>query len=399
MTVIEFRTRTAALPDDFGGELRIWLGDADTRAEEDRLRHQRAVLKKIARRRQWDVLRGIKDGRYTTEQVVRVVDESGIDTLHLELRSPAAPPPIDEAVDQWLQTIAEDRTRDAYEIRVGRLLDHVGRDTPVDRIGEHDIEDALDRLRGDGLARNTLAGTITAWSALFTWLMDRDRSVARKEGRPPMLDVHPVRESRRLREVKTHSTRVRFLSREEYDRLIEAAPRQMRAQYATLTFAGLRIGEFVHLRPQDVDLPARIRIQDHGPAEWSPKGYPRWDHGIRDVPIHRTELLPHLEWYAREMAGERRFFVNFRNFEPWTARNFRRQMERDCEAAGLIYGRDAEDGVTPHTLRHTLASWLAQRDVQLQKIAELLGDTVSTVSTYYAHLLPSDLDETLNEAL
>ncbi len=43
------------------------------------------------------------------------------------------------------------------------------------------------------------------------------------------------------------------------------------------------------------------------------------------------------------------------------------------------------------TLRHTFASWLAQKDIQLLKIAKLMGDTVAIVESTYAHLLPTDL--------
>ncbi len=115
-----------------------------------------------------------------------------------------------------------------------------------------------------------------------------------------------------------------------------------------------------------------------------------------DIPVHRRHLLPYLEEYAREWAGEERFFVNPRTGHPWSYDAWRDQVERDVLAAGLEYGREHPRGVTAHTLRHTIASWMAQADVQLMKIAMHLRDSVATASKYYAHLLPSDLEETIN---
>lgn len=404
MTVIELRVRSKRVPEDLfpGGECRIWIGEAETSRQVNHLRHQREVLRKLARRGQWKLLRQVKDGEHTVEEVVRLADEAGVDTVHLELRETAAAPTIGEAVEAWVKTIEHDKTRDTYERDVRRLVEHVGAETPITEIGSHDVDDAVDHLREDvGLAHNTLAGCRTAWSAFFSWFEERDQSRALTDGRDPLLRIHPVRHSKKMKRLQSRATRRTFLTEEQYRRLMEHALRQMRPQYATLTYAGLRAGELVHLRPVDVDLPSVLRIRPHGPREshWVPKGYPNHEHSVRDVPIHQEHLLPLLEWYERELAGEERFFVNPRTFRPWTHQSLRKQLERDCTAAGLPYGRDAEGGITPHVLRHTLASWLAQKDVQLMKIARILGNTVETVSRYYAHLLPSDLDETLNRTL
>lgn len=48
------------------------------------------------------------------------------------------------------------------------------------------------------------------------------------------------------------------------------------------------------------------------------------------------------------------------------------------EQAGL--GED----VTPHTLRHTKATWMAQASISMFEIAGVLGDTVATVQKTYA---------------
>lgn len=57
-----------------------------------------------------------------------------------------------------------------------------------------------------------------------------------------------------------------------------------------------------------------------------------------------------------------------------------------CKRAGLA-------GVSPHTLRHTSATWMAQSGVDLWKIAGYLGQTVAATTERYAHHHPDYMQE------
>lgn len=153
--------------------------------------------------------------------------------------------------------------------------------------------------------------------------------------------------------------------------------------------AGLRAGEIAHLRlGVDVDLSRGvIHVQPRaGKYPWKPKT----DNSVRDVPMS-AELLAVLKDHVRlGFAGEYLIQLPGRDV-PLNTVTLSRWFKAGLERAGLVYGREAS-GITMHSLRHTFASWLAQRDVQLLKIARLLGDTVEIVASYYAHLLPQDLD-------
>lgn len=53
-------------------------------------------------------------------------------------------------------------------------------------------------------------------------------------------------------------------------------------------------------------------------------------------------------------------------------------------------------GVTPHTLRHSYATWMAMGGVPMRKIADALGHTsVAMVESVYAKFAPDYLDDTL----
>jgi integrase len=53
-------------------------------------------------------------------------------------------------------------------------------------------------------------------------------------------------------------------------------------------------------------------------------------------------------------------------------------------------------GVTPHTLRHTAATWLVQRGVDLWKVGGYLGMSVKTLEKNYAHHHPDHMGDVHN---
>lgn len=54
-------------------------------------------------------------------------------------------------------------------------------------------------------------------------------------------------------------------------------------------------------------------------------------------------------------------------------------------------GRAKLEGVTPHTLRHTAASWMVQRGVPIEQVASFLGNSAAMVEKVYGHQHPDHL--------
>src|SRR5215472_11749846 len=93
-----------------------------------------------------------------------------------------------------------------------------------------------------------------------------------------------------------------------------------------------------------------------------------------------TELLAHLRRWKRNGA---RYIVE------WNGRPVRWINEVFTAAvkdAGL------EGIVTPHTLRHTAATWLMQAGVDMWTAAGFLGMTVETLERVYGHHHPGHLE-------
>jgi integrase len=393
---VEFRDRSGRHPS--GGELRFLLGTASNRTELKELHARRDLMKRLADRGEWDILDAVKHGRYTAAEIERLVDRHGVADfhLHVDVEPEATVPRLDAHVERWLETVRRPSTQKRYRDAIQRLRDHELEgvrfgDRPWHHVLPHHVRDLAEGLahRQDAtkrLAPATVQLHVAAWSAFFTWALRRERSEARELGRRPVLQSNPVRDAEVW--VSVRPTRHRFLTEDEYFRWIDSAPEHMRAVYATLTLAGLRLGELVHLPAAHVVPDSHIHVGPFG--GWRPKSR----RGVRDVPVHPTHLRPLLEEYSERWAGDEYFFQHPHLGERWDGQTLRKHFQRDVEAAGLPYGA-AVDGITPHVCRHTFASWLAQRDVQLLKIAQLMGDTEPVVREHYAHLLPSHLDESV----
>ena len=94
------------------------------------------------------------------------------------------------------------------------------------------------------------------------------------------------------------------------------------------------------------------------------------------IPIP-AKLLGHLR-RARKKGTELGFVVNDNGTR---IKDVKKGFAGACRRAGLV-------GVTPHTLRHTCATWLMQAGVGIWEAAGFLGMSVETIQRVYAHHSP-----------
>lgn len=166
-----------------------------------------------------------------------------------------------------------------------------------------------------------------------------------------------------------------FFTFEEADRLIVAAPRKWKPMIALALRTGLRLGELMALRWQDVDLVAgRLMVRQNvvkgivgTPKSGKPREVPLSDEALAALHGHRHDRGP-LVFCDHEGRMLR---------VPKT----RYAMEKACKLAGLR-------PVGWHVLRHSFASHLAMRGAPLKVIQELLGHATIQMTMRYAHLSP-----------
>jgi integrase len=262
---------------------------------------------------------------------------------------------------------------------------HFGADRPLERITHEDVTAYKAYLFGLGLHSNTVGGILTTFGALYTFHQAAETRRARQQKRMPATLFSPLERDTHVPPHRT--TRVRFLSEDEAELLLAAAPARFQLAIALGLFAGLRVGEIMQLRPGiDLDL-ERGMLFVQAREGWRPKSGRN-----REVPIS-TALRPYVEAHLEHLAGmgsaSAYCFPGETPDVPLSQRTMLAHFERIVGAAGLEYGRAKATGVTMHTLRHTFASWLVMAGADLYTVARLLGhSSIVLIEQVYGHLSP-----------
>lgn len=175
-----------------------------------------------------------------------------------------------------------------------------------------------------------------------------------------------------------------FLDFEETKRLLDGAEAAWRTAILVALRAGLRIGEIIALRWDDVDLKARTVMVRHG--SWmgivgSPKGG-------KPKPIPLTaELVAALSELPSRFAGKLVFAQA--DGSPYSREMCHRPLWRACVKAGIRK-------VGWHVLRHSFGSHLAIREVPIKTIQELMRHASINMTMRYAHLTPDAREDAIN---
>lgn len=343
---------------------------------------------------------------------------SALDAGTHESQQPAASTlTVREAADQWAKDAADGivrtRSRDPYKpgairsyqqslrLRVlDRVMDLRGKgertprmmkfgDAPVVDVRPVHIQALVDEMEREGHAPPTVVGAITALRVVLKRVMHQEH-----------IDVSPV-VGVELPAVR--SRRERFAAPDEAARLLAALPEDDRAVWATAFYAGLRRGELIALRWEDVDLSQPVGTIF---VRWS------WDieHGQQEtknrdrrrVPVPsglREYLLAHK---LRQEPGAVRVFgreggrplsptaLSKRADAAWNAANdaVREQAEKDK--------RDVEDcellnRITLHECRHSYASFSIAAGVNAKALCDYMGhSSIKVTYDKYGHLMPGN---------
>lgn len=174
----------------------------------------------------------------------------------------------------------------------------------------------------------------------------------------------------------------RYLTPEERDRLLGVAAAKGRDYHllvATGVYLGLRKAEMNALQWTDINVD-RKTAQIINTEDFTTKSGK-----YRTVPIC-DEMMAIFTRY-RQAAG----FVMAPK-KPYRDKARYRWEFRDGFKDMVIEAKLDVRVITPHALRHTFASTLAQRGVSLYKIAAWMGHSTASVTELYAHLTAYDDD-------
>ncbi len=194
---------------------------------------------------------------------------------------------------------------------------------------------------------------------------------------------HAHHEGRITRPVPVHlpdrpEARDRWLTRREAAALLRTALREpkVRLHLPLFILLGLYTGQrkeaILSLRWVQVDfVVGRINFNLPGRRQSNK----RRSH----IPIP-SRLLPHLQ-RASHRGADLGFVINRNGYRLG---DIKKGFAAACSKAGVL-------GVSPHTLRHTCATWLMQAGVNKWEAAGFLGMTFETLERVYGHHHPDHL--------
>jgi integrase len=158
--------------------------------------------------------------------------------------------------------------------------------------------------------------------------------------------------------------RLRHLRENEMDRLLSYCPDQLRPIVIMALNTGMRKGEILNLKWQDIDLNHRlVTIKQTKNNE------------IRTIPINDT-LYAELQSMNRELDSQY-VFVNNRTNKPYT--DIKHGFKTALKHAGI-------EDFRFHDLRHTFASRLVMAGENIRTVQELLGHKDIKMTMRYSHL-------------
>lgn len=189
----------------------------------------------------------------------------------------------------------------------------------------------------------------------------------------------------------THRERVVPLSVEQVLALAEAMPRRNRAMVITQAGLGLRIGELLSLRVQDVDFMRRsVRIEWQLAPGQKMRSAPKTRRSTRTVPLPQVvaeALSVHLEEF---MPGEDGSLFTTRFGAPYRHDYYGTRIFAEAVARSGL-----PKSTTSHDLRHHYASVLLAQGESVIAVAERLGHhNAGLVLSTYGHLMPDSEDRT-----
>ncbi len=273
-----------------------------------------------------------------------------------------------ERYSDWMN--GRHRSANSKQYRINQLISHFGI-IPLRQINTLIVEQYQTDLINKGLKPASVNKNISLLKAMINKATDWY-----------MVEEGVLKCVRKCKNLPENNRRLRYLSKEECQELINNAEPHLKPILTAGLNSGMRKSEILNLKWNNVDLKHSFILLD------ITKNGER-----REIPINET-----LKWTFQSLT--RRLDVDYVFYDPKTGKPYqsvKRSFATACRRAKIHDFRF-------HDLRHTFASHLVMAGVDLTTVSRLLGHKDIKMTLRYAHLAPSHkakavdiLDNTIND--
>ncbi|KHE69666.1 tyrosine-type recombinase/integrase, partial [Halobacillus sp. BBL2006] len=283
-----------------------------------------------------------------------------------------------------------------HEIK--RLLDYFAK-LKLKGITRHQYQNAINDLKKRGYAQNTIEGAHRTGRMIFRKAVEME--VLKKD---PTEFTHVPRHQKTIEELEGKKDLPRYLEKQKLKHFLQVAKKVGLEQdypiFLLLAYTGLRTGELCALKWRDIDMEEQtisISKTYYNPNN-NRKEYkllpPKTATAVRVIDVDDTvinELKKHQTQQKETMMKHRHIYHDqgfvFASVDdklpgyPHYIKKVENRMARLLKLAEL------NTELTPHSLRHTHTSLLAEAEVSLPQIMERLGHKdESTTKNVYLHV-------------
>ncbi|CAD7772433.1 Tyrosine recombinase XerD [Candidatus Methanoperedenaceae archaeon GB37] len=169
------------------------------------------------------------------------------------------------------------------------------------------------------------------------------------------------------------------LSKEEVKKVLKATSNIKHKAILMLMYSGgLRVGEVVRLRPEDIDANRKLI-------------HIRASKGRKDrYTLLSNVALQTLREYGKKEKPQKWLFPSWNKEKHITARTVQKIFQNACKKAGI------DKDVSVHSLRHSFATHLLESGIDLRYNQELLGHKSSKTTEIYTHVSTKNLSAVKN---
>ena len=333
---------------------------------------------------------------------------------------PKSKTPLIDEMYCWLEAVKKPQLREqAYNRLEGTVRNRIGtsrfRKFTYQSITEMELREFLNGLNNGELSFSEIKKTYDCLNAFY-------RYVSRRDGFPnPMELIQCVNEERVSKPKKRiayyDENDIKFFVQES--KVLWKSSGKLRYRYGPIIaaniFLGLRIGELLALKWEDVDLGdkciriTKTQIERRKDPKTGEEGgfvvqpYTKTKNGYRKVPINdkAKELIEYYKTFA-EYTEDEDYVLSTRNKKMTTTKNIQDSIRSIVSSHNKVAQEDCRIKVlasNTHILRHTCASLYFKNGVDPLIISKILGNSEEVLKQTYIHIWPDALDDAASKII